>query len=170
MLLTGITSNPLQDLTDLECVDAPWINRLRNFLRSTDIQITIPNLCGPKPLRTNDQSIMYAAVRNKFSTQQVRLINKCLLWLQVTTLAEITDIDGSDILPHALRGTAGSRDKPKLWSISRSNLTWSHTCHPNTKAWKAWQRELLCLTTGYTTRLHKPLGNLNNHWNTQRTW
>jgi hypothetical protein len=143
---------------------------VRTFLEQNNISISLPTLVGPKLLRTNDQAIMAAAMRMHFSTHQLRLISECRLWLQVMTLAEITDIDGTDILPYAMTSESEPQQIPTLWTISKSTLHWPHIKRPNEKAWRIWRKALHCHTPNNYINLLTPLGNWKPNWNKKRTW
>jgi hypothetical protein len=169
MLSTGTTNSPLQDLTEYPYVDSPWLQTLRSFLRQSNSTISIPQLSGPQLIRAHDQAIMSAITHLNFSNHQLRLINECRIWLQITTLAEITDIDGTNILIDAFRGTAEPPITPTLWMISQSTLGWPATQRPDQVAWKLWQRAIRHFTCGNSTKLHHPLGKWYIHWNQQRT-
>jgi hypothetical protein len=170
MLMTGTTNSPLQDLTKHSYVDFPWLLALRTFLQQSNTTIEIPNLIGPMLLRINDQPIMTALTGKQFSTQQLRTVNECRLWLQVTSMAEITDIDGTEILPAAINGTHGASNTPTLWLISQSKLRWPSITRPNPQAWKLWKEALSSLTADRTRRLQRPLGKWNSNWALQRKW
>ncbi len=56
---------------------------------------------------------------------QLRQINACRMYLQVTTLAEITDHMGTKLLPQAI--SSDDDNLQQLQSISYSLLTWPAT-------------------------------------------
>ena len=81
----------------------------------------------------------------------------CRLYLQVTTLAKITDHKGIKILEEVLH--SGQRI-PSLKQISQSLFQWPTQPNPGQSAWKLWTRTLQTLYTkpGMTTQLKQPLG------------
>jgi hypothetical protein len=95
MIQTGTIQNPFVDTIHISYSPAPWIDTLKNFLHESSLSITIPQLHCPKLLRLHDQPIMILAMKHYHTTQKLEAINRCRLWLQVTSIAEITTIDGT---------------------------------------------------------------------------
>jgi len=56
------------------------------------------------------------------TTVQLQQVNVCRMYLQVTTLAEITDHTGTKLLPPAI--SADKDNLQQLQSISYSLITW----------------------------------------------
>jgi hypothetical protein len=98
------------------------------------------------------------------------LINNCRIWLQVTTLAEITNTNGTHIMACALTGAQDSHNKPLLWQISHSKLRWPQQTRPDPATWRVWKRFLYLLTLVTTTLLKYTLGPWPPYWNQHRTW
>jgi hypothetical protein len=113
---------------------------------------------------------MDIAHHNRFTTKQMKAINRCRLWLQVNTLAEITNIEGTELLMSATIYQTDRNRSPDLWLISRSNLTWPTQEHPSSRDWRTWKKLLDCVASPNTATLKKPLGPWNRHWQTHRTW
>jgi hypothetical protein len=170
MLTAGITTSPLQDLTEYPYVESVWIQTLRNFLQHTNITISTPSICCPNLLRENHQAHMVILLRKQLTTPQLRFINDSRLWLQVTTIAEITNITGTEILSSAFHGTTDTTSIPLLWHTSRSQLNWPRVPRPDKKAWNLWKKSLHLITAGKTTKLRTSLGGWYNQRPNQRTW
>jgi hypothetical protein len=173
MLVTGTTTSPLQDFRPHLFIDAPWLDTLRKFLKSTNSQITTPKLRCPSLKRTNDQPIMRVASVLDFSDSQLNQVNQCRCWLQVTTLAEITDIDGRELLNCALHGISDDNNLPTLWIISQSMLRWPHQQKPGLPAWRLWRKVLRSLSSHNnlnSTTLRTPLGQWYDSAHLQRKW
>jgi hypothetical protein len=173
MVMTGTTISPLQDTTTYNHVAAPWLDTLRSFLHRTNSHITTPNLRCPSLLRTNDQSIMNVAITLGLTTNQLDQVNRCRIWLQVITLAEITDIDGVEILTCAIHGNSDTNNTPTLWTISQSKFRWPLQQKPNRPAWRLWQKMLRSLSPRDGTSpasLRTPLGQWHPSAHLQRQW
>jgi hypothetical protein len=121
---TGMIHNPLEDTTPQVYVSAPWVDSIRNFLRTTKAQIRLPTLQTLKLLRENDHPIMKHHNKEQFTKSELESINACRIFLRVTTMAEITNNNGTHILENALVGKVDKYQQPLLWETSRSTLQW----------------------------------------------
>lgn len=122
-LVAGIPTSPLLDTSPRHYVDSKWLSSIRQFLHTTDATINIPNITNLIRNRTNDVPIMDNPTKN-FSTSDLECINACRLFLQVTFLSEISNAEGTAILPEAIKGNTDNDAKPTLWQISTSKLQW----------------------------------------------
>jgi hypothetical protein len=115
---------------------------------------------------------MEAQQAQQFSKSQLESINTCRLYLQVTTLAELSNENGTNILSYALKGTLDpNTNQPQLWTYSKSTLDWPYQERPPTKAWNIWKRFLLSFTTNTPElRLSQSLGPWLPGVHTQRKW
>jgi hypothetical protein len=104
-----------------------------------------------------------------FSKSDTEIINSCRLFLQVSTLAEISDHQGTALLDCAFFGLLQDDNTSFLNTMSTSKLTWPFQQYPPRKAWTRWKKYLLQFTNT-TRRINTPLGALNQHTHTQRTW
>jgi len=78
---------------------------------------------------------------------QPEQINACRMFLQITTLAEMTDHTGCILLPHAL--LQQQHDHPiGLQHLSHSTLSWPAINNPTKATWKFWTKTLCTLFTG----------------------
>jgi hypothetical protein len=173
MLNAGMILSPLQDNTLYSYVYAPWLNTLRSFLLLTDSRIATPLLSCPALLRLNDQPIMKVASKLDLNAIQLEKVNACRIWLQVTSVAEITDIDGKELLPYAVKGTSNTDDSPMLWVISPSKFRWPTHSKPTNSAWRLWGKVLQSKTHGATlntSELKTPLGKWHKLPVHYRTW
>jgi len=111
----------------------------------------------PKLLQ-NDCHLMEVITDMGLSMAQLRQINACQMYLQVTTLAKITNHTGTQLLPQAISKEATNLQQ--LQTISQLNLTWPMINHPATSCWKLWKTMLQKIFTGsmQSNRLTKPLG------------
>jgi len=72
------------------------------------------------------------------------------MFVQVTTLAEITDHMGVELLPQAFLQHAYTKPKG-LSDISLSMLQWSEVALPSTTCWQTWTTTIQMLYTGSQT-------------------
>jgi len=102
---------------------------------------------------------------------QLEKFNACRMYLQVTTLAEITDNTGEALLPQIL--TDYHHPSPKgLKNISHSLLKWPTIHPPSAHCWRLWTRTLGIVYTGSPTGIwltHK-LGRWTINHNAHRFW
>jgi len=93
------------------------------------------------------------------------------MYLQITTLAEITDHTGTHLLPHVLK-PRGQAYPSGLATISYSTLQWPRVCNPTTTTWNLWTQTISTLFMGSATgtKLHNPLGNWTQNYDTYRFW
>jgi citrate lyase beta subunit len=104
MLVAGTTQSPFEDTTGHTYIMSPWIDILKRFLHQDNATIITPHIRRPRLIRQNDQSIMSVACKHISNRATLILINNCRIWLQVTTLAEITNTNGTHIMACALTG------------------------------------------------------------------
>ena len=95
------------------------------------------------------------------STHKPELINACRLYLQITFLSEITNLDGDTIIYGATIGF--KQDLPA------SKLKWINQLKPNKETWQVWKSVFLTiycnnglsLTNDKKLRKWKPLKTLS---------
>jgi len=105
------------------------------------------------------------------TTLQLEQINVCRMFLQITTLAEITDHMGRHLFPQAL--IQAKQDKPEgLGEISESNLEWPTVGNPSKPTWTFWTKTISTLFTGAAkgTQLRQPLGAWKDTYQIYRFW
>jgi hypothetical protein len=136
MIATDTTTNPLKDHQQYDYVNAPWIERTKIFLNLANAIIETLFISHPILLRQRDQAIMAIATKLRHNTAQMLDINACRVWLQVTTIADITDISGTKILHQAMSRVVDQLDRPLLWLISTSKMQWPLQDKPGKQSWK----------------------------------
>ena len=77
------------------------------------------------------------------STKIRRQLNACRIFLKITFISEITDIDGPHIIPGILHG-----DNSKIPSTT---LHWPKQDSPNISTWKVWSK---VITRLYCVKSH----------------
>jgi len=123
------------------------------------------------PLRKNDCFLMEDFLEYGFPKHQLEKLNACRMYLQVTTLAEITNHVGDMLLPQIL--TNYTHPIPKgLTSISTSLLQWPKVHPPAAACWRIWTKTIDTLYTGSAkgTRLRNPLRPWNSLHSKYRFW
>ena len=108
--------------------------------------------CSVFHQRDHDQHIMDALIAStNFSTKRMKCLNYCWLYLQVTLLSELTNEQGTHLLPFFWCGS-GPRAAHPLLRYPRqgcpSNNIWTEWCHAIRRAF--------CIP--YTCRLRQSLG------------
>jgi len=102
--------------------------------------------------RLEDKFIMEELMQYGFSIKELQVLNRCRKYLQVLTLADITNGTGDRISQNFLDG---KRDPTR-----KSTFSWSEIPKPGYNAWIKWSeaiRSVFCQTdTGYL--LKQPLG------------
>jgi hypothetical protein len=121
----------LPHMTDLLIVT------IRQFLAESTLNIVIPQLYTPQPLRDNNSNIMSEVMKIEKSPIAIQGVNQCRLFLQVTWLSEMTDPQGTSILPEIFEFTRTNTN------VSRSNLKWPIQVLLPKKSWEVWKR-LIC--------------------------
>jgi len=102
---------------------------------------------------------MEDCVKQNYSRVQLEQINACRMYLQVTTLAEITDHTGTELLPQAFPDPHHA-EPSQLAAISTSLIQWPNVALPTASSWRLWSKNIRTLYTGSKTgmRLTSPLG------------
>jgi len=154
------------------CVWIPdrWISRIRKTLDQYHIQIKYDAWTFP-PLRAHDVYVMEAVGELGLTKLQLEQINACRMFLQITTLAEMTDHTGCYLLPHAF--LQQQHDKPLgLDSLSQSTLIWPEIHNPTKATWKLWTKTICTLFTGDSKgmQLRHPLGAWTADFQKYREW
>jgi hypothetical protein len=170
MITAGTLHSPFDQSTNQEYVHAPWIHSLQHFLQHADLRITTPNITCNTLIRDNDIPLMTLATQYTKNIDHIRAINSCRIWLQVTTLAEITDSNGLTLLKPAITGEDDPNGEPHLWHLSRSLNSWPTQPKPPKKSWNIWQKMLKRYTSNSHNILNIPLGHWTAAWNNHITW
>jgi hypothetical protein len=91
------------------------------------------------------------------------------LYLQVNTIAEITNIQGNKIHKEAYFGISGS-EGPELRKCSKSTMVWPVQSKPPERAWKVWKKMLRNIVHKGSLTLKYPLSRWITTENNQRIW
>ena len=125
-----------------EYVNSKWTNDLIRMLSKYHVKIKLPDTNIPKLQRFNDKFIMDDILSYISSTKIRRQINACRLFLQITFISELTNINGTHLVNGILKG-----DKSKM---SPTTQNWPKQGCPNSRTWKVWSKvitQLYCVKT-----------------------
>jgi len=99
----GIPISVLEYTAPLPWKPQCWIANLQESLHNIQGQIVLESPWTILALRQNDTHIMLDLQQARYSIKQLKILNNCQLFLQVTTLTEITNHAGTHLLPKALK-------------------------------------------------------------------
>ena len=117
--------------TSAQHIEGKWFKSIRDFRYKKLTTIRINGLWIPRLQRTNDQCIM-DILR---TSQDTMRINRARIYLQATTLADITNAEGTKITEYAF----GGRNSRTAEVPQQTNHEWPRQPRPGPKAWKAWR-------------------------------
>jgi len=146
-----------------------WLSHTWQYASEQNIQITthLPSLPYQCP---NNQFLMLEFWRHGYKGEQLVHLNQCRLWLQVTTLTDITNGNGTAILAPILTGTNDS--------VRPNRVKWPVQGKPPPSSWTLWQEAVTrCIPTKRAMELTYTLDpwtdNLSDwkwHYDPQLTW
>jgi hypothetical protein len=120
--------------TPLPYLTARWIPALRRFLSTINGQIELDRLYIPALQRHGDEHIMDKVVDSgAFSTTQLQQINRCRLYLDVSTVSDLKTANGKFIDTAISQG-----HRTSLSSVSRWHKT--NQARPSSESWMQWNR------------------------------
>jgi hypothetical protein len=166
--LTGLTTSLLMSTDVISYVRSPWVDTLRQFLSKLNAKILIPKFKHINLIRKFDKPIINPKYINQFLKSDQEMINACRLYLQVNTIAEISNHQGSRILECVFNFEVVN-EIPTVWTYSKSSLTWPYQEHLPRKALKLWKK-FLSLQTSEDRYLHVKLGPWYDNVHSQRKW
>jgi len=169
-LWAGIRNHIHSDTQQCGWIPDHWLSHLRNFMHAHRIKI-IYDAWTFLPLCHQDRFIMEDFIGLNLPRHKLEQLNACRMYLQVTTLAEITEHTGTTLLPHAL-STASNPTPRGMQNISQSTLTWPQIANPSLSCWRFWTKTIRSMYTGSTRgmQLEQPLGNWHTTMGTARFW
>ena len=136
---------------------------LRTFLQDVDATIHLQDPPIPQTLRTHDRFIMDIALgQPQFSPKQLKQINSCRRFLQAQTLADITNLRGTTILPHMITGQV----PPGFPAVRVAKFNQSK---PGNQAWLTWKKYLRTISNRMGV-LFQPLGDWTSSVQQVRHW
>jgi hypothetical protein len=81
-------------------IESCWLTAIWQVLHRVKIKLTAKNQWLPMLQRAQDTMLMDYFISLKYTHTDLDLLNKCRVYLQVLTLADITSADGRKIVPH----------------------------------------------------------------------
>ena len=106
----------------------------------------------PTLVRINDFCLMETMCTTRvYTKQQLCTINRCRIFLQAVTMADITDSSGNSVTAEAYEG--------KIDPTTISGIMWPNQQRPPPRAWELWKEAITnvwCRTR--SRRLREPLG------------
>lgn len=124
------------------------------------MQVKIKGIKGVEPKRDNDKAIMELVSEPKqspatawFANEAVRKINMCRLYLQVESIADITNAEGTEICNWVFRC-----ERRIDRNLDQEESMWPRQTKPGTRHILAWQTLLRTLTMSGGLKLHVTLG------------
>ena len=128
-----------------------WLKNLADYLQQTNTKIRVdePNIYPPQ--RENDVHIMDRVIDSGlYKDKEQEMINNCRLHLRVTTISDMTNIDGTHMSPAARTGNFVFLDSEAKGNHIR-------TRRPGKESWKLWNQVLRSFADG-SGKLYQPLG------------
>ena len=122
-----------------------WITTFREFLSKSNLQIKIVNLFEASYQRTNDKYLMDQALNMNLKITTIQKINRCRIYLKVTTISDITNANGS----HITLGAYNCNEN----SIINNSGEWPVQMKPGPKHIRIWKRFLNELCIGNNLKL-----------------
>jgi len=159
-LWAGIWHHVLDDTQLCPWILDHWLSHLRVMMNCNQIKIKY-NSWNILPTQQHDHYLMEDFMDQNFSKQKMEQLNACWMYLQVTTLAEVSDHTGMELIPQAFPTSTPSGIK-SLDTISTSTLQWPNIAPTMITCWQTWSTTVQTLYMGSRngTRLQQPLG----HW------
>ena len=158
-LIAGIQKPIFEDTRHLPHMEGEWFQSIRHFLHATFGQLKTDNIWTPQPEREHDMCIM--DLIDNSSATAMQCINRCRIFLQATTISDITNAEGDRINDYAWN------NNPNIMNPRRSKHAWPIQPRPGKKSWRAWKAALqqYLSANGKGQKLRQPLG----QWLIQQT-
>jgi len=169
-LWAGLPHPILEDTQPCPWIPTHWLSHLCTTMHHNHTQICY-NSWTVLPLCQQDRYLMEDCADQNYLTLKLEQLNACRMYLQVTTLAEISDHMGTELLPQAFpRSTQLS--PTSVDTISMSLLQWPQVATPLSACWRIWSNTIHTLYTGSQngTRLQRLLGAWLPTYAQQRFW
>jgi len=139
-LWAGLSCHILEDTQPCPWIPTHWVSHLCNTMHRNQTQICY-NSWKVLPLCQQDRHLMEDCAEQNYSMVKLEQLNACRMYLQVTTLAKITDHTGTELLPQAFPDP-NRLNLRKLDTISSSLLQWSMIAIPSAACWRIWSNTI----------------------------
>jgi len=150
-LHAGTRTKVMEETRYIPYIIEPWIDSVHAYMVDNNIKLKIPTTKIQPLRRDNDKYLMEEAINMGLSVRDLRDINNCRMFLKVTTLAEITNCEGTHILKQSFQCTGTNSKSTFLWPIQEQP----------TAAFNTWRNFLSMFTTS-NRRLKQKLGKWTN--------
>eukprot|EP00957_Ditylum_brightwellii_P109242 8333172-Ditylum_brightwellii.AAC.1 len=153
--MAGTKRQILEDTRPIPHLEGAYVSHLRECMAHINATIRTTTEWNIPLQRENNSYIMDQFMDSPhIEPEEVKLPNYCRLLLEITTVAEITTLDGKRI-----------REKifypQRIPMKPRHDLdkgTWLRQNRPNLETWKTWQKLLVKTICNEYGVLHSPLG------------
>jgi hypothetical protein len=155
----GISKCVLSDTIPLPHMSIPWFDTFRQYLDNINGRLELTQSWQLKPQRAHDTFLMENFLNLKtFTPKEMKILNACRMYYQVTRLSDITTPDGSRLMAKISNGML-SREQFNV--VYKPQNEWPEQERPNKTSWKLWQKALRLTVRNVSGRLYKPLGSWN---------
>ena len=137
-----------QDENNFKWLETGWLQSLWSFASKYSLKFLYPTGWVPPKPRSYDMFLMDFFQQCKLTVKDMRVLNRCRLYLQVLTVSDIMTADGKAILP-AIKTGQLLDDRP-------SNLLWPTQGRPSPQEWNIWKQHLAHMEN--KGKLVQPLG------------
>ena len=125
-----------------------WVYKTWLFCREHDIEFD--EKCGNiEPKRKNDKVLMESFLSAGYSAAELRILNRCRLYMRATTLSDLTTGDGQRLQDDIFRG---------LRQLNQDSYDWPAQGKPPPREWNLWGSALRCCFAPTQGKLLSPLG------------
>ena len=150
----------------LQLCSRNWLLNVWDFVLSISGIIYLERAWVLEAQQVNDVFLMdqFTFHIPHFTSKTHKRLNACQIFLQILTLADITDGHGSHVLKCSLKGTRHN-DR-------RNSYRWPYQVCPSPAAWNIWCKSLSLLfcCTCTSNKLRKPLGRWHNTGPMHQEW
>jgi hypothetical protein len=129
--------------------------------------LKIPRIHVLQPLREQDISIMATLSSSTLTAKEINIINNTRIFLQVTSLAEISDNQGTSIHQSYITDQPPKR---RTNLNGTSTLIWPKQPAPNRRMWRVWLKGLKHFCKPSSWILKTALGQWHDNCHHHRTW
>ena len=115
-------------------LESKWLQGLQFYLTDVNGLIRLDNPGVPSLQRQNDQYLMDMVLADpKWKPIEIKRINWCRLYLNVTTLSDITNAQGHQLDPGIYYGNLESIQAQCMWQCVNQKK-------PDGSSWKVWRK------------------------------
>eukprot|EP00957_Ditylum_brightwellii_P071617 5444701-Ditylum_brightwellii.AAC.1 len=133
-----------------------WLPHLLKKSQKINACIKVINTWTIQQQQENEKHIMDVLIDNKnINANQVMKADYMRKFLQVTTIADITSLDGTTIIPEILKATS----KTSRSFITITNMNWPRQVQPSRQTREIWTSALRAIICNKRGTLYQPLGN-----------